>query len=111
VARGNGDGPEVAAWGALDEVRLDVDGTPIAMVHDAGPAKGRPARLRRRFPDARLAVYGHSHIPMHVEHEGLHLVNPGSPTWKRREPLPTFAVVTLGLREIGVDIVSITPPA
>jgi len=49
---GNNDGPDVAAWGAPETLSLDLDGLPVAMLHDSGPAKGRPARLRRRFPDA-----------------------------------------------------------
>ena len=95
VALGNNDGEEIAAWGALPEVRLELEGVRIAMVHDSGQSKGRPARLRRRFPDADLVVFGHSHIPMSVAADGMRMLNPGSPTWKRREPRATYAVVTL----------------
>ena len=95
VALGNNDGEEVAAWGALPEVRLELEGVRLAMIHDSGPSKGRPARLRRRFPDADLVVFGHSHIPMWVAADGMRMLNPGSPTWKRREPRATYAVVTL----------------
>jgi putative phosphoesterase len=95
AALGNGDGPDVAAWGAREEVRLSLDGIPTAMVHISGPAKGRERRLLRRFPEARIIVFGHSHIPWNVEENGVLLFNPGSPTWKRRQPHPTFGVLTL----------------
>jgi uncharacterized protein len=75
-------------------------GARIAMVHDAGAADGRLARLRRRFPDADAVVFGHSHIPLH-EHDpatGFQIFNPGSPTDRRRQPTPT-----MGLARIGED--------
>jgi predicted phosphodiesterase len=62
--------------------------------------------MRRRFPAARLLIYGHSHIPMVLEEDGLRLVNPGSPTWKRRQPRPTYAVVTLSTT-IDVQLVQL----
>ena len=107
VALGNNDGPDVHAWGARDELRLDLDGVAVGVVHDAGPRDGRERRLRRRFPDERVVVFGHSHIPMAYEHDGRLLVNPGSPTWKRRQPRPTYAVLTLTRRGPAARIVEI----
>ena len=86
---GNNDRPEVAAWGAPETLELELDGLSVAMVHDSGPAGGRVARLRRRFPAADLVVFGHSHIPMDRSEEGLRIFNPGSPTDKRRQPYGT----------------------
>ena len=93
VALGNNDGPDVAAWGARPEVAVEVDGTKIVMLHDAGRREGRERRLRRRFPEADLIVFGHSHIPIDAEFDGVRFLNPGSPTWKRRQPVPTFGLV------------------
>lgn len=92
---GNNDGPDVAAWGAPEELRLELDGLRLAMVHDAGPADGRPRRMRRRFPDTQLVVFGHSHIPMDLEEDGLRLFNPGSPTDRRRQPHGTMGVLEI----------------
>ena len=89
VAMGNGDGPDVAAWGARRRVELQAEGVRIALIHDAGPRAGRGRRMRRRFPHADLVVFGHSHIPMDLEEDGVRLFNPGSPTWRRRQPTPT----------------------
>ena len=57
------------------------------VVHDAGPAAGRLARMRRRFPGADAVVFGHSHIPLHVRDGDFQIFNPGSPTERRRAPL------------------------
>src|SRR4029453_9670620 len=83
---GNNDTPDVAAWGAPATLELDLDGLAVAMVHDAGPAQGRPARLRRRFPGAELVVFGHSHIPLDEEGDGGRIFNPGPPPDPRRPP-------------------------
>lgn len=90
AVRGNNDGPDVAAWGAPEELVLDLAGVRTAMVHDSGPAKGRGSRLRQRFPDADLVVFGHSHIPWDEEYAGQRAFNPGSPTDKRRQPHGTM---------------------
>jgi uncharacterized protein len=63
----------------------------IGMLHDAGPAKGRLQRMRRRFPDAQAVVFGHSHIPLHErDADGFQIFNPGSPTERRRQPRHTM---------------------
>ena len=83
--------------GVLPETRLlDVGGVRIGMVHDSGPSTGRAGRLRRRFPDADLVVFGHSHIPWDEEGlDGQLLFNPGSPTERRRQPHPTLGTLDL----------------
>jgi putative phosphoesterase len=81
-----------------DRLELDLGGVAVAMVHDSGPKAGRPARLRRWFPDADLVVFGHSHEPVD-ELDGdqqLRLFNPGSPTQRRRQPHPSFGLLRLG---------------
>jgi uncharacterized protein len=86
---GNVDEPALAA--RLPEERVvDAGGARIAMVHDAGPAKGRLERLRIRFPDADAVVFGHSHVPLHEEREGFQIFNPGSATDRRRQPRHTM---------------------
>jgi len=79
-----------------EEVRLDVDGVRVGMVHDSGQAAGRGRRMRRRFPDADVVVFGHSHIPWDAEGvDGQLLFNPGSPTERRRQPVPTLGTLDL----------------
>jgi uncharacterized protein len=106
-ALGNGDGDEVAGWGARSRVQTRLEGINVAMVHDSGPRTGRARRLRRWFPEADLVVFGHSHIPMDVTEEGIRVLNPGSPTWKRRQDAPTFAVVVLRDGAIDARIVRV----
>lgn len=79
-----------------ETLELDLAGTRVAMVHDSGARAGRHRRMARRFPDADVVVFGHSHTPL-VEEEagGPLLVNPGSPTQRRRQPVHTVAWLTL----------------
>lgn len=95
VVLGNNDGPDVAAWGAPETLSLDLDGLRVAMVHDSGPRTGRLPRLRQRFPEADLVVYGHSHIPMDLAEGGFRVFNPGSPTDRRREPSGTMGMLDI----------------
>jgi uncharacterized protein len=90
---GNNDGPDVAAWGAPETLELDLAGLPVAMIHDSGPSAGRCARLRRRFPRARLVIFGHSHIPLDLPCGDTRIFNPGSPTDRRRQPHGTFGLL------------------
>jgi putative phosphoesterase len=93
AVRGNNDGEDVAAWGAKETAELDLAGLPVAMIHDSGQSAGRCARLRRRFPTARLVVFGHSHIPADQAGDEVRIFNPGSPTDRRRQPRGTFGLL------------------
>ena len=109
AVRGNNDGIDVAEWGAPDTLTIELAGLPVAMVHDSGQAAGRPARLRRWFPEAGLVVFGHSHIPLNEVHDGQRIFNPGSPTDKRRQPRGTAGLLLISDGElVGADIVAVT---
>ncbi|WP_375401515.1 metallophosphoesterase family protein [uncultured Amnibacterium sp.] len=92
---GNNDGdalhtrlPEVAA--------LTLEGVRLAVVHETGAATGRERRMEDRFPDLDVLVFGHSHIPWDsTTANGLRLLNPGSPTDRRRQPFRTYGVLVL----------------
>jgi putative phosphoesterase len=92
---GNNDGPALRA--RLPEVaRADVAGVRLAVVHETGPAQGREARCAARFPDTDVLVFGHSHIPWDTTTlTGLRLLNPGSPTDRRRQPYCTYMTATV----------------
>jgi uncharacterized protein len=92
---GNNDDPDVSAWGASETVELDLAGLRVGMIHDSGPKAGRLARLRRRFPEADLVVFGHSHIPLQAVDGNFGIFNPGSPTDKRRQPHRTLGVLEI----------------
>ena len=91
--------PVRAVRGNLDPLDLseslefEFGGIRVAMIHDSGRKQGRRTRMRRRFPDARVVVFGHSHIPFLEDEDGLMLLNPGSPTDRRRQPRHTFALL------------------
>ncbi|MFC0110666.1 metallophosphoesterase family protein [Kibdelosporangium aridum] len=109
VVLGNNDGPDVAAWGAPETLELDLAGLRVAMIHDSGQATGRTARMRRRFPDADLVVFGHSHIPMDQSGDGVRIFNPGSPTDRRRQPHGTIGILTIADGELlDAQIIPVT---
>jgi uncharacterized protein len=107
AVRGNADGPDLAAWGADERLEAQIAGVEVAMVHDSGPSRGRPARLARWFPRAELIVYGHSHIPSVVRDGPRLLVNPGSPTWKRRQAHPTVALARLDQGRVWATLIKL----
>lgn len=108
AVRGNNDGPDIEAWGAPDILELTLAGLRIAMIHDSGPRTGRGARLKARFPEAQLVVFGHSHIPWDVTHDGQRAVNPGSPTDRRRQPHGTMAELSVADGRVEVRFVEVT---
>jgi putative phosphoesterase len=99
AVHGNVDDAEVRAQ--LPSARVVAAGAArIAMVHDAGPAGGRLARLRARFASAGAdaVVFGHSHIPLHERDPAtdFQIFNPGSPTDRRRQPTHTMGQARIG---------------
>jgi putative phosphoesterase len=79
-----------------NELSVELAGVRVALVHDSGDRRGRAPRLHRRFPDAALVVFGHSHVP--VDEQGIgtqRLFNPGSPTQRRAQPVRTFGWLSL----------------
>lgn len=92
---GNNDGPGLRA--RLPEVaRAELGGLRFGVVHETGAAQGREARCAARFPDLDVLVFGHSHIPWDTTAAtGLRLLNPGSPTDRRRQPYCTYMTATV----------------
>ncbi|MFD2419559.1 metallophosphoesterase family protein [Amycolatopsis pigmentata] len=104
---GNNDGPALRE--RLPEVaRADLDGLRLAVVHETGAAKGRETRCERSFPDTDVLVFGHSHIPWDtVAPNGMRLLNPGSPTDRRRQPECTY--LTARVRHGRLEDVTLHP--
>lgn len=98
---GNNDGPELRQrFPEIAEVELD--GMRIAMVHETGAAKGRESRSAQRFPNSDVLVFGHSHIPWDsTASNGLRLLNPGSPTDRRRQPHCTYLTAQVARGALG----------
>jgi putative phosphoesterase len=78
-----------------EQLTFEAAGVRIAMIHDAGPARDRLARLRRRFPGADAVVFGHSHLPLHERDGDFQIFNPGSPTERRRAPRHTMGIARI----------------
>jgi putative phosphoesterase len=106
AVRGNVDSSELQARLPLSRI-VAAGGARIAMIHDAGPAGGRLARMRRRFPDADAVVFGHSHLPLHERDGAFQILNPGSPTERRRAPRHTMAVATVEAGAVSFELIDL----
>jgi uncharacterized protein len=96
-------GPDlVAVHGNVDEPALrerlperteaEIGGARVGVIHDAGPRRGRLARMRRAFPACDAVIFGHSHLPLHEAERGFQIFNPGSPTERRRAPVRSMGI-------------------
>jgi len=92
---GNNDGADLRA--RLPEIaRADLDGVRLAVIHETGAKQGREQRCDAQFPDTDVLVFGHSHIPWDTTTPaGLRLLNPGSPTDRRRQPFCTYQTASV----------------
>jgi uncharacterized protein len=101
---GNNDGPALRS--RLPECAdVLLEGLHFTVIHDTGSATGREARMSRRYPDSDVLVFGHSHIPWDTTSStGLRLLNPGSPTDRRRQPSCTYMTATVETSQL-MDVV------
>ncbi|CAL9342839.1 hypothetical protein SUDANB6_00305 [Streptomyces sp. enrichment culture] len=107
---GNNDGPDLRA--RLPEVAYaGIGGLRFGVVHETGPARGREARCAARFPDLDVLVFGHSHIPWDTTAPtGLRLLNPGSPTDRRRQPYCTYMTASVAGGRLTDVVLHRLPP-
>jgi putative phosphoesterase len=111
--------PVVGVHGNVDSAELrrllpaervvNIGGARIALVHDAGPRRGRLERLRRRFGErADAVVFGHSHLPLHeVAGDGFQIFNPGSPTERRRAPVHTMGLARIERGRVAFELLQL----
>ena len=86
-----------------EELEVPTGGRTVALIHDAGAAKGRLPRLRRRFPSADAVVFGHSHMPLHEREDGFQIFNPGSPTERRRAPRASMGLLDVSNGQLAFE--------
>jgi uncharacterized protein len=106
AVHGNVDEPALRALLPAERV-VEVAGVLLALTHDAGRRQGREERLRARFPCCAAVLYGHSHLPQVELYEGLWILNPGSPTERRRSPTHTMLELRIANRTITPRLVTL----
>jgi putative phosphoesterase len=109
--------PVEAVYGNQDDAELrallpprrvvEIAGRRIGMVHEPGNRLGREARLTALFPGCDLVVYGHTHVADVTLHGGIVLLNPGSPTERRRAPARTMATLDVSANGFDTNICSV----
>jgi putative phosphoesterase len=99
AVHGNVDEPDLRST-LPAELQLELGGQTLAVLHDAGPAAGRLARMRHRFPGADAVVFGHSHLPLHEEEDGFQIFTPGSPTERRRAPQASMGLLSCASEQL-----------
>jgi uncharacterized protein len=104
-----GNADEAALREALpQELVVEVEDAKIGMVHIPGPAAGRAERLVRRFPGCDAVLFGHTHLPLVERNGDVWILNPGSPTERRRGPFWSFLRLRVSGREIVPELVKST---
>jgi putative phosphoesterase len=109
--------PVEAVFGNMDEPALketlperrvvEVEGVRIGMVHISGPAAGREERLVSWFPGCDAVVYGHTHVPQVERHAGVWILNPGSPTERRRAPARAMLLLRVSGPRLEPELVEL----
>jgi hypothetical protein len=111
-------GPPIeAVYGNMDEPALrellpkervvEIEAARIGLVHIPGPAAGREARLAARFPGCEAVVYGHTHVPQVDRVDGVWILNPGSPTERRRAPARSLLLVEVDGKNLAPQLVTL----
>jgi uncharacterized protein len=108
AVHGNVDSGELRQLLPAERV-VEADGVRIALIHDAGPRRGRLERMRRRFGErAEAVVFGHSHLPLHeTGPDGFQIFNPGSPTDRRRAPTHTMGLARITGGRVSFELVEL----
>ena len=106
AVQGNADEPELREL-LPRELIVPAGAARIGMVHNGGPAAGRHERLAARFPGCAAVVYGHSHVPEVVRAGETWILNPGSPTDRRRAPERTMLELGVAGAELAPTLVSL----
>ena len=107
AVHGNADEPALRER-LPEQLVVDVGEVRIGMVHVPGPAAGRESRLVGRFPGCHAVVFGHTHLPVVERHEGVWLLNPGSPTERRRGPFHSYLRLVVAGGRLEPELVRLT---
>ena len=104
AVHGNMDEPAVQALLPAEQI-VEAGEARIGLVHEPGPLDGREARLAARFSGCDAVVYGHTHLPQADRHGDLWILNPGSPTERRRAPAHSMLELVVDGRSIRPELI------
>jgi uncharacterized protein len=90
-----------------EQLVVGAGGMRLGMVHIPGPAAGREQRLLARFPGCDAVLFGHTHLPLVERHGDVWLLNPGSPTERRRGPFRSMLVLRIARGRLTPQLVQL----
>jgi putative phosphoesterase len=104
---GNTDGFDVRAR-VKERVAVELEGWPVLVTHGHELGSPRPAALRDAYPDARIIIYGHTHVPLVEQLGDVLVVNPGAAGPARFGLEPSVAILELTREQRGVHAVGLS---
>ena len=107
AVRGNADDPALQELLPVELV-VELEAVRVGVVHIPGPARGREERLARRFPDCDAVLFGHTHLPLVERHGAVWLLNPGSPTERRRGPFRSMLMLLIEGGELRPELIRLS---
>jgi putative phosphoesterase len=107
AVHGNADEPALRDL-LPEELVVEAEGARLGLVHIPGPVTGREERLVQRFPSCGAVLFGHTHMPVAERHDDIWLLNPGSPTERRRGPFHSMLLLEVEAGAIRPVLIRLT---
>jgi len=106
----------VGVWGNNDKgyirdllkekVILSIDRYKVGIYHGDGKSKNTLSTAYDKFIDDKvdIIIFGHSHQPLILTKNKILMINPGSPSCKRREPWYSYVTLEIQDKKINAQL-------
>jgi uncharacterized protein len=89
-----------------EKMIIPVEGYKIGLYHGNGNSKNTLESAYDAFSSDKvdIIVFGHSHQPLILTKNKILMINPGSPSYKRKEPWYSYVILEIENRKINVQL-------